>query len=138
MSVTSTGSAGYSLVNETFTTERAAGNTLLGKDEFLKILITQLSNQDPLEPLNQAEFIGQMAQFAQVEQTANLNEKVDTLEGYLRFSAASLVGSNVSFVDYDGYSRDSKVEAVIFDGNGVSLKMESGFIISVDRVERIS
>ncbi len=137
MSVTSTGSAGYSLINETFTTERAAGNTLLGKDEFLKILVAQLSNQDPLEPLDQAEFIGQMAQFAEVEQTANLNDKVDRLDGYLRFSSASLVGSDVSFVDYNGYSREGKVEAVIFDKSGVSLKMESGFIIPVDRVERV-
>jgi flagellar basal-body rod modification protein FlgD len=129
--------ASYPLTNADTTTERAAGNTLLGKDEFLKILITQLSNQDPLEPLDQAEFIGQMAQFAEVEQTSNLNDKMEQIEGFIRFSSASMVGKEVSFVDYDGYSRDGKVEAVIFDEAGVSLKMKDGYIIPMERIERI-
>lgn len=129
--------ASYSLTDADKTTERAAGNTLLGKDEFLKILVTQLSNQDPLEPLDQAEFIGQMAQFAEVEQTSNLNDKMEQIEGFLRFSSAAMVGEEVSYVDYNGYSRDGKVEAVIFDEQGVSLKMKDGYIIPMERIERV-
>lgn len=45
----------------------------LGKDEFMQILVTQLKNQDPLSPMDNTEFIAQMAQFSVLEQIQNLN-----------------------------------------------------------------
>ena len=48
------------------------GSSNLGKDEFLKILMTQLQNQDPLNPMEDKEFIAQMAQFSTLEQTTNM------------------------------------------------------------------
>lgn len=54
-------------------TEKAKNNQTLGKDDFLKILITQLTHQDPMEPLNDKESIAQMAQFSSLEQMQNLN-----------------------------------------------------------------
>lgn len=62
------------------TTEAAPSTaTSLGQEEFLKILLTQLTYQDPMKPLDNQEFIAQLAQFTSLEQTRQLNSKIETL-----------------------------------------------------------
>lgn len=56
---------------------RKTGDSNLGKDEFLKILIAQLQNQDPLNPMDDREFIAQMAQFSSLEQMMNMSKSLD-------------------------------------------------------------
>lgn len=56
--------------------KRKPGNEL-GQEQFLKILMTQLANQNPMEPVNDTEFIAQLAQFSSLEQLQSLNEKMD-------------------------------------------------------------
>jgi len=81
--------------------ERKDGNNL-DKDAFFKLLITQLKYQDPLTPMENTEFIAQMAQFSSLEQMANMNAN---LSQFLRIQAlsegASLIGRNVETVDAD-------------------------------------
>jgi flagellar basal-body rod modification protein FlgD len=50
----------------------------LGKNDFLNLLVTQLQNQNPLEPMQDQEFISQLAQFSQLEQLSNMSETLDT------------------------------------------------------------
>ena len=63
--------------------------TQLGKDEFLKILIVQLQNQDPLNPMEDKDFIAQMAQFSTLEQIQNMGRDFQSLK------AMNLVGKMV-------------------------------------------
>jgi len=51
----------------------------LGKDDFLKLLMTQMQHQDPLNPLDNAEFLSQLSQFSQLEQTYNINQNISDL-----------------------------------------------------------
>ena len=51
----------------------------LGRDEFLKLLVTKLANQDPLKPTEDTEFIGQLASFSSLEQLVQLNETIEGL-----------------------------------------------------------
>lgn len=50
----------------------------LDKDAFLRLLTTQLANQDPLNPMEDREFIAQLAQFSSLEQMQNLNKSIET------------------------------------------------------------
>ena len=76
-----------------------AGPTL-GKDDFLKLLVGQLRNQDPMNPSSDTDFIGQMAQFSQLEQTTNMatanSELADQQNGA---RAVALLGRTVTYPD---------------------------------------
>ena len=62
-------------------TTKTTGSGELGKDAFLKILMTQLQNQDPTKPMDDAQFISQMAQFSSLEQMTNLTKAFEEFAG---------------------------------------------------------
>jgi flagellar basal-body rod modification protein FlgD len=68
----------------------------LGKDEFLQILVTQLRNQDPMQPMQDKEFIAQMAQFSSLEQMMNMSKEMTSLRQSAGMVAA-LIGKEVSW-----------------------------------------
>ena len=76
----------------------ATGSSVMGKDQFLKILITQLQNQDPMQPMEDKEFIAQMAQFSSVEQLMNISTQLTSLNQSLG-SASNLIGKSITWTD---------------------------------------
>ncbi len=88
---------------ETFNKTLAQGKAFkpeLDKDDFLKILITQLQHQDPTAPLQDKEFIAQMAQFSSLEQMTNMSQGFQKLSGLLASTeAAGFLGKTVAVRD---------------------------------------
>ncbi len=135
MSEAPVGSVGTTYINGQVATETAASNSLLGKDAFLKILVTELANQDPLEPLDQSEFISQMAQFSQVEQVANIEDRLESLGQYMKFSSSAMVGSKISYADLeDGGIKTGTVQSVVFEADNIKVRIEDGVEIPLDQI----
>ena len=67
------------LLSEYQQSKRKTGSTELGEGYFLKLLITQLQNQDPTNPMKDTDFIAQMANFSSLEQMSNLNTSINKL-----------------------------------------------------------
>jgi len=87
---------GYKPKNELY---KDGPHNEMGKEEFLKLLTYQLQNQDPLNPMDQSKVTGELAQFSQLEQLANLNKKYDNQNKQQgmqdKFYAASFVGKKI-------------------------------------------
>jgi flagellar basal-body rod modification protein FlgD len=112
----------------------------MDKDDFLTLLITQLQNQDPLDPMDGTEFMTQMAQLTEVEQAYNTNTNLQNIMSALdnssSLSAASLVGKNVSaagsqvalnagegaILSYSVPSSAEQVTVTIMDANGAAVR----------------
>jgi flagellar basal-body rod modification protein FlgD len=82
------------------------GNNKLGKEEFLKLLMAQMANQDPTKPTDNGQFIAQLAQFASLEQAQATNSRLDTL------LLATANASHTSYVNFIGKDVEYSTEAI--------------------------
>lgn len=73
----------------------AAGGEM-GKDQFVKLLVTEMQNQDPLNPMDGKELAVQLAQFSSVEQLMNVNTKLDDLASILKTQQGSITGTGTA------------------------------------------
>ena len=125
---------------------RQPGNESLDRDAFLQLLVTQLRNQDPVNPMESAEFASQLAQFNSVEQLVNVNEGLEALQeqqatmstGMINTLAATLSGKTVKVqtnqfnlgesgtmdIGFNLKNVASDVEIRIVDSNGEVVRTE--------------
>lgn len=116
-------------------------NNELGRDAFLQLLVLELQNQDPLEPVDNSQMIAQLAQFSSLEGMEKLNSNFEILAGnvdQLNFiSAQGLIGKFVEGVNDAGEVAVGRVDSVYLDGSIVVLNVE-GEIVPMSNVLSIS
>lgn len=112
----------------------------LGKDDFLQLLVAQLQNQSPLNPMEDRQFISQMATFASLEQMTNLNEAMnrflETQQASSWLDDTALIGKQVTWRP-DGEeteAMESVVRSVLFKNGHVQFETEDGDIIGKEQV----
>jgi flagellar basal-body rod modification protein FlgD len=116
-SVNSAVTAANSTAGSTTAATKQAGT--LGKDDFLKLLVGQLQHQDPMQPADDTQFIGQMAQFSQLEQESNTAKSASTMADQLvRTGAMGLIGRSVNYTDANGASQTGTVQQVNIGTDG--------------------
>lgn len=105
------------------------GTNSLGKDDFLKILMTQLQNQDPLNPMQDTEFISQMANFSSLEQMTNLNSSIDTFIKQSQqnqfMQAALMIGKTVTYSDESGNENTAVVKSVTLKDGVTNFQLDN-------------
>jgi flagellar basal-body rod modification protein FlgD len=93
-------------------------SSILGQNDFLKLMVAQLQAQNPLEPGNSNEFVNELAQLTQVEQTTNLANSSELS------SAVQLIGRAVTYNNASGSAATGTVESVQSSASGTSVTVE--------------
>ncbi|MDD4802257.1 MAG: flagellar hook capping FlgD N-terminal domain-containing protein [Syntrophomonas sp.] len=141
MTTTSTTAPVPWLANSSASTTAAgasSGQSILGKDDFFKLLIAQLEYQDPLEPMDNTEFISQMANFSSLEQMNNLNNSFGQLSADFNYymvnnfalqqttGMANMIGQEVSYQNPDSVDEEGNLVEDILSGTISSVLMLDG------------
>lgn len=93
----------------------------MGKDQFLELLITQMQNQDPLDPVDNKEMLAQLAQFSALEQMQNLNAKFETFQDNTTSAIASLMIGKTAFA---GENNSGRVTHVVMQDGEIMVNLD--------------
>lgn len=121
--------------NKANTVNGRTASQQLGKDDFLKLLITQLSNQDPTNPMEDTQFIAQMAQFSSLEQMTNMNESFNKMAAMINSSqAAATIGRTID-IDVGDTTARGVVEATTMGSQ--PQVMVNGMYYDLDKIKAV-
>ncbi|MFE7061894.1 flagellar hook assembly protein FlgD [Bacillus haimaensis] len=123
-------------------------NNVLGKDDFLRLLMAQLQNQDPMNPMEDREFIAQMATFSSLEQMTNLNT---SMEGFIKsqnkqqalamqqYLGAEVTWQEVYFVDEEPFVETKKgiVTSIAMAEGNAKLITDDGSEVALEQLTQI-
>lgn len=103
-----------------------ATNNQISQDEFIKLFLAQLNYQDPMEPVNNREFLAQLAQFSSLEQMRQSNANLQSLITMnTSGQALDLLGKNVDVKSDLGVDFNGVIEAIHYTSNGPSLTVKN-------------
>jgi flagellar basal-body rod modification protein FlgD len=110
-------------------TAKTGDKNMVDYNSFLRLLVTQMQNQDPTEPMESSQFLSQLASFSNVEQSVQLNTKIDSLVAMSQISQANGLIGRVA-TSADGLT-SGIVKSVKIESTGVVATLESGATLNV-------
>ena len=114
----------------TSTTATDAKKASINYDSFLRLLVAQMKNQDPTEPKDNAQYLGQLASFSGVEQGVNTNKKLDALISSIeQFRAGSLIGRTITSADGE---ISGVVKSIVVGTGGSTAQLVSGQTVALE------
>ncbi|MFB6419286.1 MULTISPECIES: flagellar hook assembly protein FlgD [Bradyrhizobium] len=112
--------------------QTTASSSGVDYNTFLQLLIAQMKNQDPTNPMETSEYMSQFAQLSTVEQAMQTNSKLDALLSSQSLSQANgLIGKTVSFTDATGATFSGKVVSVSINSDGSIATLQDGTKVAV-------
>jgi flagellar basal-body rod modification protein FlgD len=142
MSFTTQSTTATGTTSTTAATSRTPGSLPINQNQFLKMLMTELKNQNPMSPNSSdpMQFITELAQFTSVEQQTNTAESTKTIvSGQNSATAIALIGHTVAYVDpTTAASTSGTVQSVEFTSSGPTLTINGTSGISASAVRQVS
>ena len=127
MAIQPTTTATAATATDTTKKSDAARNQILGKDDFLKLMVAQMKNQDPMNPADDKDNIAQMAQFSSLEQITNLASATQELATRMTLTQnVGLLGHDVAYTKADGTSGTGKVDGLDLTADGAATLSVAG------------
>ena len=94
----------------------------VSRDDFMKILVTELSNQDPLEPMENSQFLDQLIGLQTLDQSAAMTDGLRSFQNFMEMSyGSSLVGKSVKALGNDGTPIEGVVSKVVLENGSASV-----------------
>lgn len=121
-------------VQQAVTGSQSNSSSILGKDAFLRLLVTQLANQDPTNPMEDREFIAQMAQFSSLEQMNNVANELRGLRQLFSLST-DLIGKWIEWQGTDGVL-SGKVDSILLR-DGATVIVVGDHEVGLDSIIRV-
>ena len=117
----------------------ASADPLRGVDlsSFMKMMITELQNQDPLNPMDNSQILSQISQIQQIQSSASLTSTLGSVSrGQSLSSASALIGRNIKALDSDGNDVTGKVDKVTITDNTPTLVVGTSEV-SLDNIREV-
>ena len=102
------------------------GGGAMGKDQFLQLLITEMQNQDPMDPVDNKEMVAQLAQFSALEQMQNLNTNFERYQENTTAAVSSLLVGKMGAVGKQGDMMSGRISQVVQDGETIKVRINGG------------
>jgi flagellar basal-body rod modification protein FlgD len=114
-------------------------NSSLQPSDFINMMVTQLENQDPLDPTSDTDLLTQMSEIGQLQSTNSLQTSISSMVLQNQIgSGASLIGQQVTGTDANANSVTGLVSSVQVNGSAVSLQLSNGSLLPITQVNTIS
>lgn len=120
------------------TSSQASGFSSLGSEQFMGIILKELSNQDPLQPSETKDLLEQLSTIRSIQSNADLIGKLDSLVGDNQWAAAgTLIGRDVSGLNDAGTRVTARVVGVARGSDGPVLSLEGGHRLRMSRIDQM-